>query len=740
MQFGSPLPWWLAVLVAGGIVAVAAFSYRRPLAPLARWQRTALVGLRAASLAAVVFFICRPIVLLPPAASGDVVVPVLVDTSRSMRIADADGESRLVRATDIVRRELLPGISRHARPELFAVGDSPVAAEAASLSADAHRSDLAAALDAVRDRYRGRRVAGIVLLSDGGDTGQPAKASAGEGPPVFTVGLGSPDGLPDREVLGIVAGDPRIDQASVDVRVSAVAHGFGRSPFQLRVLANGKLLDSRRVVPSADGSPVDEVFTVFPDPLNPTVYTAEITADPAEKIAENNARSVLVSPAGRKRRVLALEGAPGFDHSFLTRALGQDPGLELDTVVRKGKNDEGEDTFIVQAGGGRAGSLTRGFPDTKESLFAYDGLIVANVEADFFTRAQLASMAEFVSDRGGGLLVMGGRSLTERGLIGTPLEVALPVDLTSHAGGLQQASLGEDVPAVHNSVVLTPEGAAHPVMRLGATPEESRKLWSSLPALASAAPLGGPRPGATVLAVTANPSGTVQPLIVVQRYGRGRSMVFGGEASWRWRMMMPLTDRSYEFFWRQAARWLTGAAPDPVSITIPDASEPGDAVDISVDARDRAFSPVPDAAVQATLTAPGSDGRPIALRPQSGAAGRFVTTFTPAQAGLYRVHAEARRQATVLGESDRWFYVGGTDREFADPRLNEGLLRRMARESGGQYVRAADASRLVPLLESAVPQQVEPERRDLWHEPWAFAAVIALLSTEWVLRRRWGLR
>ena len=40
----------------------------------------------------------------------------------------------------------------------------------------------------------------------------------------------------------------------------------------------------------------------------------------------------------------------------------------------------------------------------------------------------------------------------------------------------------------------------------------------------------------------------------------------------------------------------------------------------------------------------------------------------------------------------------------------------------------------------AAPASAEPERRDLWHEPWAFAMLVALLSAEWILRRRSGLR
>jgi uncharacterized membrane protein len=559
---------------------------------------------------------------------------------------------------------------------------------------------------------------------------------------VFAIGVGSPDGPADREVLGITAGDPRIDQSSIDLHVTASSSGFGRTPFQLQVLANGQSIETRRLVPTADGSPIDAVLTVSPNPSVPTVYTAQIAADDAESVAENNQRSVLVSPSGRKRRVLVIEGAPGFEHSFMTRAWSADPGLEVDTVTRKGKNVDGQDTFFVQAGAGRTASLTGGFPDARDKLYFYDAIVIANVESDFFTRAQLQSVADFVSERGGGLLVLGGRSFAQRGLAGTPLEEVLPVELNDRRGGVLRAAMasGGDLQP-HNKVTLTPEGEMHPVMRIGATPEETKKLWTAMPALAASAPLGGPRPGATVLALTAVPGGGLHAVVAVQRYGQGRSMIFAGEASWRWKMMTASTDRAYEFFWRQSARWLTSAAPDPVGVLVPNAPEPGDSISIDVEARDAAFAPVSDAAVDATITPPGGGmPQPLKMRHADPAGGRFSAAVRLDQPGLYRIRVDAKRGLQPLGSADRWMYVGGADREFADPRLNEALLRRVARTTGGRYVRAADASRVVDWLKETIPQNAAPERRDLWHEPWAFALIAALMCAEWILRRTWGLR
>jgi hypothetical protein len=741
MHFAYPLPWWLAAALAAAIAALVYVEYRRPLSPLTRVQRGVLVALRAAALAALVLFLFRPIAILPPASARDAIVPVLVDVSRSMRLADADGQTRLARAAQLLTSGLGPALSSHFVTETYSVGDRLAPAKADALSPDARRTDLAGAITAIRERYRGQRVAGIVLLSDGGDTGgSSASGGSDGGPPVFAVGIGSPDGPRDREVLGLAAGDPRLDHASVDLHVTAVSSGFGRTPFTLRVLGNGQLLDTRRIVPPADGSPIDEVFTVSPDLLNPTVFTAEIPRDPAEPVAENNARSVLVSPAGRKRRLLIVEGAPGFEHSFMTRAWAADSGLEVDSVTRKGKNIEAQDTFFVQAGAGRAAALTSGFPARREQLYAYDALAIANVEGEFFSRAQLAMAADFVAERGGGLLVFGGRSFSQRGLAGTPLEEVLPLEMNDRRGGLVRASLGSiDLPA-HNKLTLTPEGELHPIMRIGASADETRRVWAALPALAASATVGGPRPGATILALTTAPGGGVFPVVAVQPYGRGRSMVFAGEASWRWKMLAPSSDRTYELFWRQAARWLSSSSPDPVAITVPASAEPGDSISVDVDARDAVFAPAPDAAVDATLTKPGGAVEPIRLRRVDPASGRFTAAIGSEQPGLYRVHAEAKRGAASLGASDRWFYVGGADREFAEPRLNEGFLRRVARNSGGRYVRAADASRIVGWLQASTPQSAAPERRDLWHEPWAFALVVLLLSAEWILRRRWGLR
>jgi hypothetical protein len=272
--------------------------------------------------------------------------------------------------------------------------------------------------------------------------------------------------------------------------------------------------------------------------------------------------------------------------------------------------------------------------------------------------------------------------------------------------------------------------------------------WAAVPPLSGAVALGALRPGAQALALVQTPDGP-RPLVAVQRYGQGRSMVFMGEASWRWRMQMPSDDRTYELFWRQAARWIAAGAPDRVSIASPSAIAPGSAAAIGVDVRSEAFAPVSDANVTLHVTLPGGASRDVhatLIDPQSG---RYSAELRFDEPGIYRVTAAAQRGAAVSGTvsggavsggAERWILVGGADLEMADPRLNEQVLRRIATASGGSYLPAQEAAQLSTLLASAEPEPSAPELQELWHNVWIFAGVMMLLAAEWTLRRRWGLR
>jgi uncharacterized membrane protein len=734
LTFANALPWWAVLLVAAAVSAVAWRAYAGSV--VERPHRDVLIILRLLTLAALVVFLMRP-VQVSDEGSKDVVVPVLVDGSRSMSIEEADGQRRIDRARDLVTREILPSLQGQFQVEVLSFGDRVRETSPADLAATDRQSDLSGALAAVRDRYRGRPIPGIILLSDGGDTSSSADTAV---PPVYALGIGSTTVGRDREVSSVTAAEAVADDSRVDIAVSAVSHGSGTEPIALQLLENGRPLDVRRIAPAAEGVPVHTVFQVTPAAGSAVVYSVEVPAILGELVPENNARSVLVQPPSRQHHVLFVEGAPGFEHSFLKRAWAADPGLDIDSIVRKGKDDQGTDTYYIQASQSRSGALAKGYPSRADDLFVYDAVVLANVEARQLTRQQQELTRDFVGKRGGGLLILGARTFVKPGLTDTPLEEVIPLQLVDR--GETDAVLRASSSRGMNHVGLTPAGQAHPVMQLGATGDETQKRWDSTPALASTVPLGGPRRGADVLAVSGGAGGVSRPLIAVQRYGEGRSLIFAGEGAWRWRMLLPSTDRSYDTFWRQALRWLALSASDPVAIRLPSAPMPGDTVPVRILVRDAAFAPQADAAVDVDVTTPeGRTERIRAEQPrQTDEEGAYVARYRAAGPGVYRFHANARRGATSIGSASCALLVGGSDPEMSDPRLNVQVLQRLALRSGGRLVAPGEAAALGSSLRAAVPGARLAVTHELWHTGWSFAAILALLASEWILRRRWGLR
>src|SRR5262249_49698310 len=255
LSFTNALPWWGALLTAVVIGAVAWLAYARSVVP--RPRRDALIALRFMTLAALVLFLMGP-VRVSNEGLRDVFVPVLVDVSRSMSIDDADGQRRIDRARDLLTRELLPNLSGQFRVEVLSFGDRLRETSPGDLAASDRASDLSGAIAAVRERYRGRPVAGIVLISDGGDTSTSPLGDQSI-PPVFALGVGSKTVGRDREVSSVTAAEAIADDSRIDLAVSAVSHGTGREPIAIQLLENGKPIEVRRITPAADGVPVHTV-------------------------------------------------------------------------------------------------------------------------------------------------------------------------------------------------------------------------------------------------------------------------------------------------------------------------------------------------------------------------------------------------------------------------------------------------------------------------------------------------
>ena len=180
-----------------------------------------------------------------------------------------------------------------------------------------------------------------------------------------------------------------------------------------------------------------------------------------ELVIENNERQSLVDVRAGPQKVLYFEGEPRFEVKFMRRAVSDDPELQLVLLQRTAENkflrldvDNGEE-------------LVDGFPTTREELFAYRAIVIGSVEASYFSREQLRMIVDFVSERGGSILFLGGRrAFTEGGYAGTPIADLLPVELEGTADATYYREL---------KVTPTRAGEAHAALRLDNDPTLSAR-------------------------------------------------------------------------------------------------------------------------------------------------------------------------------------------------------------------------------------------------------------------------
>ena len=511
--FAWGAPEWAATagVLLGIALLLVAWTYGRPGArPLVR---AGAALLKAVGFAALIFSLVEPLLSGTRPKPGANAFVVLVDNSQSLQIRDAGATAS---RGDWVRdhlREDLPWRTRLAqdfdvRPYLF---DSHLRGVETFnvLPFDGAGSNLGAALGALDRRFRGLPLAGVLVLTDGNKT-DPGPVDVAGLPPIYPVAPPSPGAGRDVGVRDVSVSQANFEAAPVVLRAEVVATGYRDEPIRAVVLdEEGREVARQEAAPAtADGSkPLAFRFQFRPTTKGVRFYrvhaaavAAADAADPTrataadEQTVANNDRLVVVDQGEGPYRVLYVSGRPSWEFKFLNRAIEGDKQVNLVALLRLAKRQA---KFDFQAKGSRTTSplfngfenadpeaveaadqpvlvrlntrdpaeLRDGFPKTAEALFDYHAVILDDVEAGFFAPDQMALLRNFVSQRGGGFLMLGGPDSFAAGKYDrTPVGDLLPVYLDRNADAPAGPTDAEPVPAEHR-LVLTREGWLQPWVR-----------------------------------------------------------------------------------------------------------------------------------------------------------------------------------------------------------------------------------------------------------------------------------
>jgi uncharacterized membrane protein len=727
--------WLLLALTVACAAGLAAIIWSRlpaaAAAHISKWRAGAIWLLQSLLIATVLVLLWQPAITVAELASQQNVIAVVIDDSRSMAIADSGSDGKTPReaaAQKALEDGVLAGLQKKFQTRLYRldtrVGQAAALKDIQPVAPATHLND---GLRQLANDTSDLPIGAIVLLSDGSDNSgdlalETIRALRNRRLPVHTVGFGKEHLAHDVELGDVSVATRALADSRIPATVTFHQRGYAGSKALLLVRDGDKTVGSREITFNSDGA--TQVETVFFSPGGAGAKNLHFLLGPlpGEENPANNSMARLLGVTDDKRRILYVEGEPRWEYKFIRRAEDDDKIVQVASMLRTTENK------IYRQGISDPKELENGFPVRPEDLFPYDGIILGSVEAGYFTPLQQELLREFVDRRGGGLLFLGGRfSLSDGGWRGSSLVDLLPTILPNSRNTFHRN------PA---TAELTVAGSDSPITRLMDDPAKNTDRWKKLTYLMDYQDAGTPKPGATVLAEL-NSGGRKLPLLVTQNYGRGRTAVMATSGTWRWQMSQPLGDPAHDLFWQQLLRWLVLDSPGKVVVTAPGQTLMDDGqIQLTADVRDKDYMPVSDAKVSAHLTGPDGLSALVDMTPAADSPGVFHANWTAEKPGSYLA------EVTASGQTENgtlpFERIDGVAENFHIEQNRE-LLEKLASETGGRYWRPDELTRLPNEISYSDAGISVRDIKELWNMPVVFLWLLFLISTEWLLRRKWGV-
>ncbi len=752
LRFGSSYPGWLLFFIACGALGIYLWSYYRTRADAPGRLKYVLPALRGAGAFIILLCLAQPILRIFLEEEVEPTVGLALDVSQSMSLRDAPGGRTRGESGVRVLEDAASKLSGFALKRYVFDGKLH---EATSFKDASFKGEPTALLDCLTDLAR-ERLTCVVLATDGADNASAdaedaLSALAESRIPVYVMGLGEVE-VRDVSIEDVVARRRVAMETTVEVKVKARGRGFEGLRVPVKLSRKGSVIDTKDVVLSSSPKLVE--FSFLPVEQGFVEYTVEIPAQELELSSGNNNRTFGMEVSSRKLRVLYMEGSEYrregremWEFQYLEQALEEDPLIdEVHCLFRKDAERARE------AGIKCVTDPDGGFPRTRKELFGYDAIISSDIDIEFFTEDQLKNTVDFVGRHGGGFVMIGGwTAFGPGGYDESIVDKMLPVDMLGRFERYVEYDIAE---GAGFKLELTDEGREHPLMRLESDGEKNRRLWDECPEFYGYNKVQRAKPGATVLAVhpyDRNLYGK-HVLVAVQQYGRGRSMAFCTDTTAGWGTRFEEDwgvdgdRRHYKEFWQNAVRWLAAyrmQAPNSLVLVETDRAlyEKGSRVGVRVRALDEDYEPAGSARVEASVRTPSGKSSSMKVTARPGEPGVFACSFEAAEPGLYRIAASAALKGEKLGQDSCMVSVEEASRELRDCGRNLRLLERIASKTGGKVL--DETSGGVAVVRDELLERLSVLRRhrdeDLWDSWWLLGAVVALLGTEWALRKRAGM-
>lgn len=768
MRFTYFLPVWvivLSILIAVGITVYGYIRIERPIQSLLRYS---LIALRFVSIAILLCCLLAPVIIEKKDVTPPTHLSILIDTSRSMQLEDdylgKSDISRIDQVNNLLFDEssqFIQNLKSKYNVHLYSF-DSILREEITGVDRLAPEGSLTNILSAIEEtgqKWRGQPNAGIIIITDGAHNASTLSVEeiAALKTPVYTVGVGSPQPPKDILIQNVDVLPIAYTGHETVIRINVVQTGYDEESVRvsLREFGSNRLVDAS-ILNFPESDVEQSVMLNGQRLMKGTQHLVELKLTPqtegnfqykiilptldGELTDTNNEKTFSLKVVKAKLNVLYFEGRPRWEYTFLKRTLERDPDIEPTfSILTKKTNSEsllvGNDGYYPQTSNTE---LSR-FPETREDLLKYDVLILGDLTAEHLKTAQQQLIVDFVEQYGKSVIFLPSHNaLGVDGFRNTRLAQILPIQIPPD-GCLEQE--GEF------SLELTQTGMFHPILQLSETLDSNKKMWQNLPSLFRSHRRFQLRAGTTTLMTKQNG----EPILIFQRVGLGKSLLFAAEGIWNWHFgVNTYKDTSYQSvyprFWAQTLRWMSQQS-DGNRIYLTTSSPTyaqGDTVSMNIRAYSLTMQPQDDAEILLTVTTPSGTTFPLKTHidstdTQAGTVGNYTAQLKVDEIGAYKIRAVGQSGNISLGEDEIEFFVHQQLIELEAPQLNVSLLTELTEKTGGVYVNIEDAHSIIDRISDVTEPVFVDTERDLWAHPFVLIAVVGLLGAEWFIRKRIGL-
>lgn len=818
---GGVSPWWvlLAIVILGALVAWMYYTTARYVSATKRLFMTAL---RTLFLLFLLGLLLRPVLAFTIEGSIRRTLILLVDTSKSMSLAEKreqpDDLKRVAIARGLLepdqglnqalpanvadlnqvpRMELLKASLKNQKLDLlrklyqdydirtfaFPPGEAsvrategPTAVRVEIQPGGAPTTKPAQAIDGVSQwidklqptgsttpigdglreviaRTRGQSLAGILLMTDGGNNSGSDPITAAQlamqepgGVPIYAYGVGTAS--KDIIVSSLDAAPTVFAKDEVPVFIHVRAQNLRGESAKLKLTLGTEVVATQDVTFAGnDEQVIGMKFT--PKLQGEYDLVASIDARADEITATNNA-----TPPQRlkviegKIRVLFVDQSPRWEFKYLQQQLqhGKLKGEKAEANSQNGGPPNRVDLkcLLLDADPGAAKPGPNGeespyiarFPETKDQLINnYDVLIFGDVDPKSLTSEQLDNVVEFVNVFGGGFIMIAGRQHAPADYMGTKIRDMLPVVLESRT--VPRLAAGSDVADKPIKLELTRKGRDNPMLRLAADESQNVNKWRQLPPIYWEYRVAAAKSAAEVLLVDPDPAKSSRfgrmPVVALQGYGSGQVLWVGTDNTWRWRRNRG--DEFYVTLWSQmiqrlAQTHLLGAAKRTRIELDKEIYTAGDRVIVTAHLFDPLYKPLENVTVSAhSAKTDGPGVSDVLLKRQPD--GVYRGEFTAAEAGAFKFYVDAPGDP----EQKKTYSVIEPATEVGDTNLNEELLTKLASTTNGSYFREESLYKLPDELNRKTELVRSPQEVDLGSSWLYFVLLMGTVTAEWILRK-----